>query len=85
MEDYRKLTQKEADEIDNVGCQRQMDSVLSQYYCQVYRHRQYDEDEIYYTYYLADCKYSTLVKELFPNVDVSLFANGIGYHLERVV
>jgi hypothetical protein len=82
MKNYRKLTQKESEEIDNVGCQRQMDSVLSQYYCQVYKHRQYNDGEIYHTYILADCKYSTLVKELFPNVGESF---DIGYHLERVI
>ena len=82
MKNYRKLTQKESEEIDNVGCQRQMDSVLSQYYCQVYKHRQYNDGEIYHTYILADCKYSTLVKELFPNVGESF---DINYHLERVI
>ena len=77
---YRKLTQKEAEEFENVGCQRQMDSVLSQYYCQVYMHRQYNEytGKIYCTYYLADCKHSTLAKKLGVNIDID-------YYLERVV
>jgi hypothetical protein len=84
MKNYRKLTQKEADEIDNVGSQQEMNSVLSKYYLQVYKHRQYNEytGKMYHNYILADCKYSTLVKELFPNVGESF---DINYHLERVV
>ena len=84
MKNYRKLTQKEADEINNVGSQQEMNSVLSKYYLQVYKHRQYNEytGKMYHTYILAECKYSTLVKELFPNVGESF---DINYHLERVV
>ena len=84
MKNYRKLTQKEADEINNVGSQQEMNSVLSKYYLQVYKHRQYNEytGKMYHTYILAECKYPTLVKELFPNVGESF---DINYHLERVV
>ena len=78
---YRKLTQKEAEELDNVGCQRQMDSILSQYYCQVYKHRYHEdyEGQLCHDYYVSDCKQATLAAEL------GVRADQIDYYLERVV
>jgi hypothetical protein len=71
---YRKLGKEESQVLENIGCQEEMDAVLSQYSNGVFQVTSNYEDEFSVSFYLADCTADQLTAELNADNKISDFA-----------
>tara|TARA_R110000803_G_scaffold52377_2_gene107841 strand:+ start:498 stop:749 length:252 start_codon:yes stop_codon:yes gene_type:complete len=70
---YRKFEGLEAEVLENIGCQEEMDDVLSQYELQVFKVTSNYEDHYSVSFYLADCTANDLTAELNADNEISDF------------
>ena len=71
---YRKFEGLEAEVLENIGCQEEMDVVLSQYYLEVYKVTSNYEDYYSVSFYLSDCGTANeLTAELNADNEISDF------------
>ena len=70
---YRKFEGLEAEVLENIGSQEEMNDVLSQYELQVFKVTSNYEDYYSVSFYLADCTANQLTAQLNADNEISDF------------